>query len=835
MKRIISKRFISLALAIIMVAALIPSTAFAAVGELANYNYVFSTATHGIDERNSKLTSGNHGIDKMVSGSESSPWGFVNVYGFGISTLWKDYLSLAIGDADNAGVAFAPGASTEEVHGKRTALAFEISASEGTYDAKLSVNPQTTSTELEVYLVPKSKYEFPVYDGTNSETFYSNVEAMSANYRIGKVDLYGENAENTDLYIGRVKLTEEDYYLVLVPSGVDERAVRDDQNRWIMQPTGFKLDGVAENTAVEQDISAAISTAKQSVNKNSYSKKFNIAVKENVLTVDDACIYFYGNTADKIPLVVMEFDVNKAGKYNIQLKTNADGVSIKNFAAAPLVSYAKYDENFATMMTNAQTEIGKTTEIYTGDSMSKFKELEGYTEIGYFDFSEISAAETYYNVEPNGASNSENGVLEFEENGKYFIAFSLDLGSIKLSGGTVSETAYGGGTASGNEEVTSYETNMKAYAYQAFIISGINLVPVADEYADAYKADRKLYDELTSVTADNNEPNTLAGYSSTATVTVVAQDIATGESVATDVVNENVGVNTEYMPSAPSVGDDYEFMYWAIGLGANRKIVSFDKDEYSFEVAPGRNLVYAVYRKTNNETKYAFFFDGSKTVMGKKEISDGSVTLPALPGAMPAFGNPTGWKYTAEENETALSVGTAVENLTDDTFFVADYNGKKTVTVTIDGKEYDFTYGEDVKLGDYASVRENKSGENVFNYWKKGDEIISFKPNYTFKAYEDCTLTSTYAKYEPINKTVRRILLSTDATTGITFAEFIGLDNAIEKGILFCDEDAKTYTDARAKAVMQTDANVFSVVNETGKTAVGYAILSDGKIVYSDR
>ena len=271
-----------------------------------------------------------------------------------------------------------------------------------------------------------------------------------------------------------------------------------------------------------------------------------------------------------------------------------------------------------------------------------------------------------------------------------------------------------------------------------------------------------------------------------------------------------------------------------MGLGKNRRMVSVDKDEYSFKVAPERNMVYAVYRKTNSDKKYAFFFDGSKTFMEKKVISNGTVTLPALPGAMPGFGDSIGWKYTGKENETALPENYEVTGLTEDIFFVADYNGKKTVTVTIDGKECPFEYGTDVKLGDYASIRKSGNGYEVFNYWMKGNEIISFKPDYTFKAYEDCTLTSTYEKYEPINKTVRRILISADDMTRITFAEFIGLDSAIEKGILFGDAEA-TYNNATAKAVMQTDGKVFSVVNETGKTAIGYAILDDGSIVYSDR
>ncbi len=833
MKRLISKRFLSLALAIIMVAALIPGSAFAAgEDEPANYNYIFNMAAHGVTGANSALTSGNHSIDKMAGGSESSPWGFVNKCNFGIATLRSNQLNLGIGDTYKAGVVFAPGEDTEKVPGVRAAIAFEISASEGTYDAKLSVNPQTTATELEVYLVPKKEYAFPVYDDSDSESsFYAKVEAMSANYRIGKVDLYGENATNTDLYIGRVKLTADDYYLVLVPCGAHPDAVPNENGSWVMLPTGFKLDGVSENTAEQQDISDAISTAKRNHDENSSCRYFGIKTEENVMTVYNASVYRYNKTSDQGPLVVMKFTAEATGKYNLQLKTNADGISIREFAAAPLVSYAKYDGAFAEVMEKAHKDT-VTNDTTEDDSIKTFKELDGYRGvIGYFNFSELTAADTYYNVKEDGTSSSENGVLNLEAGEEYFLAFSLDTYSSELSDKVVKVDAYTGGPR-GDIALATTSANSNS---QAFIISGINLVPVVDEHAAAYAADREIYEELTTVTAKNNTENTLAGYSSTATVTVVAQDIATGDSVAEDIVNENVAVNTEYTPVAPSVTDNYEFMYWAIGLGENRKIVSFDKDEYSFTVAPGRNMVYAVYRDKTATDKYAFFFDGSRTVLGKIKIDNNSVTLPSLPGAMPGFGNSTGWKYTGEEDETALSEGTVVENLTDDTFFVADYEGQKTVIVTIDEKTVPVEYGTEINLGDYASIREGGSGYEVFNYWKKGDEIISFKPDYSFKAYEDCILTSTYAKYEPLNKTVRRILLSADSETGITFAEFIGLGDAIEKGILFCDETATTYVDAKAKAVMQTDGNIFSVVNETEKTAIGYAILADGKIVYSDR
>ncbi len=827
------KKVLAILIVLALVASLVPC-AFAAE-EAASYEYVFSSEAHGLESgaatADRRLTSGLHTVDKTVA-SVSSPWGFVNAYGYNGLASNSGFVNWTIKDDNDEGVAFAPGA--DSVPGVRAALAFEISASAGTYDASLSAKMGTSSVELEVYLIPKpADTSSWVYDATDNDTlaaskesFYNNLEAISANYRIGKVDLYGEGKDESR-YIGRTTLSGGNYYLILVPCGTNAAAQKDAAtDLWTMTLRGFNLNGVSEAVAAEQDISSAVSTAKQSVDTWSYSTHFKTKIEGNVLTAYGACIYSYANTTDRIPMVVMAFQAEKTGKYNLQLKTNSDGISIKKFAAAPLVSYAKYNDAFAEVMAKSDS--------VEGDTFTDFKKLGGH-EIGYFNFSEIEKADTYYDVTKNGKSDADKGELDLEANQNYFLAFSLDETSISLSNWYIDgSSGYPGGPASGQEITVKHTTKPTSptHAHQAFIISGINLVPVVDEYADAYEADRELYNTLTSVKAENNSVETLSSYAPNATVNIFAQDIATGGSVAS-IASETVAVNTNYEPSAPAV-DDYEFMYWAIGLGVNRKIVSFDEEGYSFNVAPGRNMVYAVYRNKAATEKYAYFFDGGRTVMGKKNISDGSVTLPSLPGAKPGFGNATGWKYTGEEDETALPAGSLVEGLTDDTFFVASYNDAPQIAITIDGETVYFDYGEEVDLGNYASIRENGNGDNVFNYWKKGDEIISFNPDYSFLAYEPCTLKSTYAKYEPSDKTVRRILLSADTETGVTFAEFIGLDSAIEKGILFGDAGA-TYDNANTKAVMQTNGNVFSVVNGTGKTAIGYAILSNGSIVYSDR
>lgn len=822
------KKILSFILAITILTAFIPS-AFAAGEVVKSYNYVFNSAAHNIDSSKlteRRLTSGLHIIDNMAETSVSSPWGFVNAYGCNTPVSYDARILWQIKDEKNSGVAFAPGVSTDDVPGIRSAIVFEISASKGIYDASLSVTTDTsTATEVEVYLIPKGDYTLPsdyTVDadnlGTFKESFYKeHIETLSANYRIGKIDLYNKKG---DVYIGRTTLDQSSYYLVLVPCGVNKDATRN--GSWIMNLTNFKLDAVSES-AGEPNIEEFDPETVFAYNNLSSSYTADPCIddstdKDGVFTAENIEIRRYGTTGGYGPFVAFKVSVDTAGKYNLRFKTN----TVDATQAAPAVYVS---------------QMVPTTRYFQYITDKEF--------IGYLDFSELTAVDTYETVTTDGLSSGTVAEYTFEANKDYYIILYCDANSIALNGQTtkmelVKDYNYKV-TATGTlTDMSDNSFTKSGPGFQNLYLSGIQLTQVMEPSeeetarAAAYTADRKLYDELTSVEADNDELTTLEEYSSTATVTVVVQDIATGASIVNDVVNENVAVNSKYSPVAPSVGNDYEFMYWAIGLGANRKIVSFDKDEYSFEVAPGRNLVYAVYRKTNNDTKYAFFFDGSKTVLGKNAISDGSVTLPDLPGAMPGFGDSIGWKYTGKEDETALEAGIAVENLTDDTFFVADYNGKKTVNVTINEELVEVPYGEDVKLGDYASIRKSGNGYEVFNYWKKGDEVISFKPDYTFKAYEDCVLTPTYEKYEPINKTVRRILISADANTGITFAEFIGLDSAIEKGILFGDAGA-TYTNANAKAVMQTDGKVFSVVNETGKAAIGYAILEGGSIVYSDR
>ena len=162
------KKFLAFLIVMALTTSLIP-TAFASGEDVKNYNYVFNSAAHSIGSAATerRLTAGLHTIENTVE-SVLSPWGFVNAYGFNglASTNSPACINWTIKYENGAGVVFAPGESS--VPGVRAALAFEISASEGIYDASISVNHTGSEAEVEIYLIPKGKYDFTVLKDNDS-------------------------------------------------------------------------------------------------------------------------------------------------------------------------------------------------------------------------------------------------------------------------------------------------------------------------------------------------------------------------------------------------------------------------------------------------------------------------------------------------------------------------------------------------------------------------------------------------------------------------------------------------------------------------------------------
>ena len=110
-------------------------------------------------------------------------------------------------------------------------------------------------------------------------------------------------------------------------------------------------------------------------------------------------------------------------------------------------------------------------------------------------------------------------------------------------------------------------------------------------------------------------------------------------------------------------------------------------------------------------------------------------------------------------------------------------------------------------------------------------ELVSAEQNYTFYAWEKCTVEAVYADDKPVfTGEKRKILVDTFSLEGETavMAEFIGFDNAVERGITLGSKDY-TMTSKTAKQ--------FTIINDVNASMAeisGYAILADGtKLVYN--
>lgn len=331
---------------------------------------------------------------------------------------------------------------------------------------------------------------------------------------------------------------------------------------------------------------------------------------------------------------------------------------------------------------------------------------------------------------------------------------------------------------------------------------------------------------------------------SIANVTVYAKDIDGNaidynNGIVTTITAAEVG-STQLL-TAPEI-PGYRFDYWARGIGENSRPVSTNP-EYVFKATKGGSKFYAVYSvKGKSETCWVEFYDANRELVERtKYVAGETVTVPALPSSS-ARGQALIWasavsdyEFNYEGGETFTAPHRAI------LAFVAQYSDDdaslKEVNVEVAGTtgatgEDSYKFGSTVTV--VAPARENNKGTKVFAYWMKDGEIVSFEKSYSFVATTDVTVTAYYQDYAPIATSVRKILVDSVGTGTNTevFAEFIGCEDAIERGFIFGDANV-TLDSATAKASMKTNAKSFSMINDIeGATAKAYAIFTDG-VIYS--
>lgn len=342
-----------------------------------------------------------------------------------------------------------------------------------------------------------------------------------------------------------------------------------------------------------------------------------------------------------------------------------------------------------------------------------------------------------------------------------------------------------------NSESIAKQPNTHSYTheYQHFLLSEIKLTPVPED------------EELKAAFSFDSEKNITDSYVSP-TVTGLTADGAIAPVLNSD---------GTYTLTAPESNEENKpFLYWAKGNSLQKRVISFSNVIPDYvPTGNGRNYLIAVYEGDVAADVVEYFNqNGQRIATGEV---DGE--KPALP-SMAGYGAAKSWEQHGDTNIYVAQYGekTAPDSVTV-TAVDGTVNGEKTATVTFGTK---ITCVPDATKGKFLC-------------WKKSEingksEIVSVDESYEFKAWESCTVTAVYDEYNYEGNTMKIVIdiFTAGNETGV-MAEFIGLSDAVEKGIMFTDSNSET-----TKISMTTADNQFTVIADKPGTYVGYAILKSG-------
>ena len=506
---------------------------------------------------------------------------------------------------------------------------------------------------------------------------------------------------------------------------------------------------------------------------------------------------YEGTSFDARPSYAIRINVETSGVYSVTLKNDftlkSDGVRSSNFLEDGALTRAAVPNVYIVKATDKAAE---NTLATTRANVAKMIKDNGIVkELGLYDCGTLSA-KTF----------EETVTLE---KGEYFVIFDVDTESLEANPNCFWRVYNNVGLADDS-------------VYQLFLLSGIELSKVTTAEDEALAAEQAKYDTVKTAKEGAIASATAVGLNDSAYINIIGADVADNSSVegATDRVETTRGAESEI--TAKTV-EGYEFLYWAKGLGADRRVVSTDPT-YTVKATSGGTWLYAYYKETTSNDVSVMFYNADGSVISQALVGEGEdITFPADD---PTFNSYSfkGWALGSADNIVASAKASG-----DKMLFVAQYEepneSAKTYKVTVNGDVGYHAYGEAV-----TAIAAERDGTDLFVYWKKGDEIVSFDKEYTFNVFENCELTAEYAAYKPVTDALRKIIIKGEGENII--AEFIGLDSAVETGILFHE----TATDislgnASHKIAMTTDGNHLAALNDVGN-CIGYAILSNGSVIY---
>ncbi|MBQ6698745.1 MAG: hypothetical protein IJP38_05320 [Oscillospiraceae bacterium] len=845
------KKLLSLILAIAMCITLLPTFASAADSEAAAQEWNFSNSLHGekVDLSSVALFTSNATIDNFT-GSTGLPWGFVDAFHTksnkytmkaydGYSRIWLR-LNSEDGNTDASNIRnirFTPGLVPEDSVYQAVTFAIEVKKG-GEYIPSIELGTDISSPKWEVYLTKKSDFEalVPANDEiTSNNLYHERVKALPADDRLFIVDAYDSADTKAGYSAGGIATAEGGrartvtagvYYLTLISNetegtlsyfvdsksnsyatlfinsfslnpvtAAETKTYSYDITTGAIKATSTKLDASTGTVLGSSfgDTNALPSTEINTANTDSYSIEVVYAenasksyINSNGLVSAMFGNYFLyssgieGAPDDREPIVSFDLKNLVAGTYTLTISNSA---------------YS------ATYGVNTKVYFGATPSTRTRTTYSTWRSAGGNG--------------TYLGWHSSQNTDNVTFTVNVPSDGNYSLVFAADEES---------------------KEYNSSFDGTGASAPQYFHISGITLEGHAKEQEAS--AEQIAYNAAKAVKTEAIKAP-VTGAPATAKVNVLTRNIAgtADANTVAEVLSADVGVSLT--ANAPQLGEKYEFLYWEKGIGAERRVVE-DTERYIFTPDAGGTYLTAVYRNTESTDVPVVFYNQTGDEISKSTVAEGdNITFPADPSIL---GNNTfiGWKL-AEDGE----IYTSTDEITASgktMRFVAQFEETPAdtynVTVTNSGISGtgEYTFGAKVSVS--APKRENGSGENVFAYWTKtvNDrcEIVSFDEKYEFLAGEDCTLTAVYKFYNPTTDALRRIMINENGTR--LLAEFIGLNSAdvTEKGILFNKNGASisSFADVTHKSTMKTDGNRFSVDNSDEFSYIGYAILTDGTVIY---
>lgn len=399
---------------------------------------------------------------------------------------------------------------------------------------------------------------------------------------------------------------------------------------------------------------------------------------------------------------------------------------------------------------------------------------------------------------------------------------------------------YDSSKTSGEDYMEGQEPIFKVEGVQSEITrENFDVIGDADEYVLIIKQKKAIETRLTSITftpvsdseyaaAFKESDSEEVTYAPSVNPYAYAKDGSDIGASVTATDKDEDGVYTLTAPETAGEDDEYKFIYWAKGLttGTNRQVVSTSATYTDYVPQNGKNYVIAVYDKAGAGAKAEFYNANGQLITTLTENGN----APALP-YMAGYGQASNWALHG--TSTKISGGDLVA-LSGNMIFFAEYDTSKPdkFEIIVNGKKGTYTYGQKVEC---KAELKDASG-NVFFGWKKTvngtEQLVSTDNNYTFYAWETCTVTPVYKERAALfDGEKKKVILGTFTLGGeqVVMAEYFGFDEADEKGIVL-----STAEGASQEIAMTSDNNQFTVVNNEGKTGIsGYAILNGMKYIYS--